>query len=337
MSKSYDIAVVGGHGLVSKAIIKDLFNSGIPIKSLVVFGSKENVDIDLIVDGHTLKVEVIDEKNIKHFDIVFFSTGDDLSYKYAQLFIDKGARVIDNSSYFRMNKDVPLVIPEINEEDLLNNTMIYANPNCTTILILLALLPVHRAFGLEKIIVSSYQSISGAGTLAVQEFINQNINPELSPKILPSSNVIKKTIYNNILPIVDDVLPNGWTKEETKVENESKKILHLPELEINPTCVRVPTIVGHGVSVAAICKKKIDLLYLINEYYKYDFLRLKLNENYPDLKEVKDTSFVDVGRLRIDKYCEYTVDLFATSDNLIRGASHNAIQIAKSLIKLGVI
>jgi len=331
------VAVVGGHGLVAKAIIKDLLDYEFPLSRLVVYGSKQNSNIDLVVNGRTFKVETIDEEHIEKFDLVFFSTGEDLSDKYASLFIEKGARVIDNSSYFRMKKDVPLVIPEINEDDLLNDSMIYANPNCTTILILLALWPVHKLFRLEKIIVSSYQSVSGAGSLALQEYVNEAMSSSYEAQVLPSANALKKPIYNNILPVVDDLLENGFTKEEEKIENESKKILHMDELEINPTCVRVPTLVGHGVSIAAICKEKIDLGKLKEAYKECPYLRLKDNNDYPDLKGVVDTPFVDIGRLKIDKYCEFTVDLFATSDNLVRGASYNAVQIAFSLIRLGVL
>lgn len=337
MIKLYDVAVVGGHGLVSKAIVNDLFKYNFPIKNLVIYGSKEHKDIELVSNGKKFKVDTIDEENIPHFDLVFFSTGEDLSYKYAPLFIKKGARVIDNSSYFRMDEKVPLVIPEINKEDLLNDTMIYANPNCTTILLLLAATSVHKLFSLEKIIVSSYQSVSGAGSLALQELINEIHNENYQPKILPSKNATKKQIFNNILPIVDEIEEDGYTKEENKIINESKKILHKKDLELNPTCVRVPTIFGHGISASLVCKEKINLNALKEEYQKCSYIRLLEYPNYPDVKSVTGTPLVDIGRLRVDKYCEFTVNLFATSDNLIRGASYNAVMIALALLELKIL
>ena len=337
MSKLYDVAVVGGHGLVSKSIIKDLYKYNFPLRNLVVYGSKEHANMDLNIDGREFKIKVLVDENIEKFDVVFFSTGEDLSYKYAEKFISLGARVIDNSSYYRMFKEVPLVIPEINEEDLLNNSKIYANPNCTTIMILLALYAIHKEFELEKIYISSYQSVSGAGSLALQEFINESIDPTFMPQYLPSKNATKKQMYNNILPIVDMIHEDGYTSEENKIEQESKKILHLPNLEVNPTTVRVPVLFGHGASISALCKKKIDLNKINSLLMNQDYLRVKTGNNYPDLKSVVGTHYVDVGRLRIDRNCEYTINLFATSDNLIRGASYNAVKIALSLIRLNII
>ncbi|MCH5171975.1 MAG: aspartate-semialdehyde dehydrogenase [Erysipelotrichales bacterium] len=337
MNKKYKVAVIGGHGLVARAIISDLHRYDFPMSELVIYGSKEHASIDLVVDHKKYKVVPLDEENVMSFDLVFFSSGEDLSNKYAELFIKKGARVIDNSSYFRNMKDVPLVIPEINESDLLNDSKIYANPNCTTIMLLLAIYPLHQECKLEKLNISSYQSISGAGKLALEEYVNESIEPSYRAKILPSKNSIKKSIYNNLLPVVDNINEDGFTMEELKIINESQKILHMKELEVNPTCVRVPTLYGHGITIYALCKEKINLERLKEIYNDIPYLRYKENPDYPDLKEVVGTPIVEVGRFRIDKYCEYTLDLFATSDNLIRGASYNAVQIGLSLIKLGVL
>ena len=337
MSKKYNVAVVGGHGLVSVSIIKELYRLNFPLESLTIYGSSEHANEDLIVNGKTHKIKILNEENLEHFDLVFFSTGEDISKEYASKFIHLGAKVIDNSSYFRMDKNVPLVIPEINENELLTNSNIYANPNCTTIMILLAIYPLEKMYGVEKINVSSYQSISGAGNLAMQEYVNESIDVNYKPTYLPSKDVIKKPIYNNVLPIVDRVYEDGYTGEEIKVINESRKILHRADLEINPTCVRVPTLFGHGASIYAICKKKINLNEVYQFYQEYPFLRIKTLDDYPSLKEVRGTHYVDVGRFRIDKFCEYTLNLFATSDNLIRGASYNAVKIALSLLKLGVL
>ena len=337
MNKKYRVAVIGGHGLVARAIIEDLHRYNFPISELIVYGSKEHASIDLIIKGEKYHIVPLEEKNVREFDLVFFSSSEDLSNKYAKLFIEKGARVIDNSSFFRNDKNVPLVIPEINEEDLLNDSKIYANPNCTTIMMLLAIYPLHQECKLEKLNISSYQSISGAGKLALEEYVNESIDPSYKAKVLPSKNTVKKVIYNNILPIVDNINEDGFTSEELKIINESQKILHMKELEINPTCVRVPTLYGHGITIYALCKEKIDLNRLKEIYQDIPYLKYKDNPDYPDLKEVVGTPIVEVGRFRVDKYCEYTLDLFATSDNLIRGASYNAVQIGLSLIKLGIL
>ncbi len=337
MNKQYKVAVVGGHGLVAKAIIADLFRYNFPISELVVYGSKEHATVDLKINGHTYQILPLEASNVKHYDLVFFSSSEDLSNKYATLFIEKGARVIDNSSYYRGDKNVPLVIPEINESDLLNESKIYANPNCTTIMMLLALYPLHQVCKLEKLNISSYQSISGAGTLALEEYVNETLDTNFRAKILPSNNAEKKTIYHNILPVVDNFTVDGYTGEEIKIITESQKILHMKELEINPTCVRVPTLYGHGITIYALCQEKINLEEIKKIYQKVPYLKYKEMPDYPDLKEVIGTPIVEVGRFRVDKFCEYTLNLFATSDNLIRGASYNAVQIALSLIKLGVL
>ncbi|MCH5180194.1 MAG: aspartate-semialdehyde dehydrogenase [Erysipelotrichales bacterium] len=337
MNKKYRVAVIGGHGLVSKSIIEDLERFNFPMSELVVYGSKVHASIDLVVNYKKYRILPLEEDNVMPFDLVFFSSSDDLSNKYAKLFIEKGARVIDNSSFFRNDKSVPLVIPEINEEDLLNDSKIYANPNCTTIMMLLAIYPLHQEFKIEKLNISSYQSISGAGTLALEEYVNESIDQNYEAKILPSKNAVKKVIYNNLLPVVDDIKEDGYTGEEIKIIKESQKILHLKDLEVNPTCVRVPTLYGHGITIYALCKEKIDLEKVKEIYQSKPYLKYKDTPDYPDLKEVVGTPIVEVGRFRVDKYCEYTLDLFATSDNLIRGASYNAVQIGLSLIKLGIL
>lgn len=338
MPKTYDVAVVGGHGLVSRNIIKDLITNEFPFKSITVYGSKEHASIPLEVEEMLFDVQVIDETDIKKHDIVFFSGSDALSYKYAEEFIKKGAKVIDNSSTFRMLESVPLVIPEINGTDLLYNTNIYAVPNCTTTMMLVALDPLHKYFDVERIIVSSYQSASGYGKLALEELLNEQLDPKYRAKVLPSRNVDKKRLFNNILPIVDEVdEETNYTKEELKMREETRKIWHDAEIEVQATCVRVPTHVGHGASISAICKEKIDLNTARKLIKECSWLRLKEQGDYPDVKGVEGTKYVDVGRMRVDLDCEYTINMFVTSDNLVRGASYTAVMIAFKLIDLRII
>ncbi len=331
MEKKWKVAVIGGHGLVTKCLIEDLFKYHFPLESLSIYGSKEKADIPLVINERTFIVIPLDKKTITYYDLVFFSGNENIAKEYAPDFIKKGAIVIDNSSYYRMHKDVPLVIPELNADDLLDGNKLYANPNCTTIMILLAVKPIHDKYKAEKIIVSSYQSASGAGTNALNEYYSEINNPSYKATFLPSSNVIKKNLFDNILPIVDDVLDNGYTKEEMKIRDESHKILHDASIDINVTCVRVPTTIGHGASIVVQFKEKIAVEEVINIWKSCPYLKVYQHPDYPSLLEIRHQSFVAVGRLRADLDCEYTISFFVTSNNLVRGASYNAVMMAFKL------
>ncbi len=331
MNKKWKIAIVGGHGLVAKHIIKDLFDLEFPMESLTLYGSKEHAHTPIKIQKEIYPITPLSHKTIQDFDLVFFSGNDHISEEYASDFIKKGALVIDNSSFFRMHHDVPLVIPEINKDDLLDGKNLFANPNCTTIMILLALKSLHERYQLEKVFITSYQSASGAGKDALKELLEEQKDATYTPKILPSSNASKKVLADNILPVVDSFLDNGYTREEMKIRAETQKIFHDNKLEINVTCVRVPTTIGHGASIAAQFKEKVDVDEALKLWKDCPYLKVFINPNYPSLLEVRKTPIVGVGRLRKDLDCEYTLNFFVTSDNLIRGASYNAVMMAFKL------
>ena len=328
--KLFRVAVVGGRGLVGLKLIEILIKEKFPFSELVVYG---NIEEQFEVEGYKFVSKILRKETVEKFDFVFFCVGEEVSKKYAYDFIALGAKVIDNSSYYRLDKDIPLVIPEINGFDLLNNNHLYANPNCTTIMILLGLKPLIDRYKLEKLYISSYQSTSGGGKDALNEYYLEKENPNYIPKILPNKKIKKSTIFDNIIPIVDVLLDNGYTNEEMKVRLESKKILHLEKLEINATCVRVPTSIGHGATIFAVFEEKVD----VEEAYKLlgevAYLKVYDDNSYPTLIDVRGTPLVGVGRLRKDLDCDYTLSFFVTSDNLVRGASYNAYKIALKLVE----
>ncbi len=334
MKKKWKVAIVGGHGLVAKSIIQDLFDQEFPMESLTLYGSKENAQTPIQILKEIYPIIALSHETIKPFDLVFFSGNEHIAEEYAQGFIEKGAIVIDNSSFFRMNPEVPLVIPEINSEDLLDGKMLFSNPNCTTIMILLALKALHEHYELEKVFITSYQSASGAGKEALKEFHEEQKDPRYIAKILPSANATKKILFDNILPVVDSFLDNGYTREEMKIRAEMQKIFHNNQLDINATCVRVPTTIGHGASIVAQFKEKVDVNEALKLWRDLPYLKVFVDPNYPSLLEVRHKPIVAVGRLRADLDCEYTLSFFVTSDNLIRGASYNAVKMAFKLWEL---
>lgn len=337
MKNGWSIGIVGGHGLVVQSLLHDLKKSSLSYQEIVIYGSEEHAKDPLLCEEQEYSIIPLQIENIREHDLVFFSGNEEIAKKYAPIFVQKGARVIDNSSCFRMEKEVPLVIPEMNGNDLLNNSMIYANPNCTAIMVLLALKPLAERYRLEKVYISTYQSASGAGKKALFEYFEEQLNANLIPQYLPASNAMKKTLYDNLLPVVDDFESSGYTKEEMKIRQEAQKILHQPKLEVNVTCVRVPTSVGHGASIQAVFEEKVDVEEANTLLKECPWLISFVAPDYPSLKEVVNTPYVGVGRLRKDLDCDYTLNFFVTSDNLIRGASYNAIRIAETLVELKIL
>lgn len=328
--KLFKVAIIGGKGLVSTSLIDVLQKEKFPYSEIVLYGSYEE---DALINNDLYHIVKLEDQTIEKFDFVFFCTNEEVSQKYASKFIELGAKVIDNSSCFRLDKDIPLVVPEINGMDLLNHNNLYANPNCTTIMILLALKPLIDRYKLEKVYISSYQSVSGAGKEALNELYMEQNNPNYIPKILPNKNSEKSTIFDNILPLVDVLLDCGYTGEEKKIILESKKILHLENIEINPLCVRVPTSIGHGASIFAIFEEKVDLEEVYKLFSEVAYLKVYRSPSYPTLTDIRGSSLVGVGRIRKDMDCDYTLSFFVTSDNLIRGASYNAYKIALKLVE----
>ena len=326
----YKVAVVGGLGLVGTSLIKILIDEKFPISELIVYGSEDG---EAIIENIEYHIRKLDDKSIESFDFVFFCSNEAVSEQYAEKFASLGAYVIDNSSYFRLKDNIPLVVPEINASDLLNGSKIIANPNCTTIMILLALNPLLDKYKLERFYASTYQATSGAGKEGLNQYICEKVHLDYKNKVLPNKLLEKSSIFDNLIPIVDVLLDSGYTSEEMKVRLESKKILHLDKLEISTTAVRVPTSIGHGASIFAIFEEKVNVEEAIRLFGEAAYLRVYNDPHYPTLSSVRGTPYVGVGRIRRDLDCEYTLNFFVTSDNLIRGASYNAYKIALKLVE----
>lgn len=333
---SYKIAVVGATGLVGQEMLKILYERKIPIKELYAFASSRSEGTFVEFGEEKIRVEEAKPENIAKADFALFSIGEELSLKLSPEVAKKGTIVIDNSNAFRMNPDVPLVVPEVNPEDLKDHKNIIANPNCSTIQMVVALYPLHKRFNLEKIIVSTYQSVSGKGKDAVLELLDQTkefLNGDkINPKVFPYQ------IAFNIIPQIDNFEDNNYTREEMKMVRESRKILHHPNLKVSATCVRIPVIRGHSESISATFSRDFTLeeVYeILNNAPGVKVLDSPKDKVYPYplLCDGKDEVFV--GRIRKDLFEENTLNLWVVSDNLRKGAALNAVQILEEIIKGG--
>src|SRR5438128_8238924 len=257
MNKNYHIAVVGATGAVGAELLRVLERRNFPVGSLRALSSSRSAGNSVLFRNETIVAEELGEDSFDKIDIAFFSAGGDVSRKYVPIARRAGAIVIDNSSVFRMDPDVPLVIPEINGEDVRAHRGLIANPNCTTAVALMAIYPLHRVFGVRRVFAASYQAVSGSGARAIEELREQveaaAQNRESAPQIYPHP------IAFNVLPHVDVFLETGYTKEEMKMQNEGRKIMHLPEFRASVTCVRVPVYRAHSVAVSAEFEKEVSV------------------------------------------------------------------------------
>ena len=328
--KKINLAIVGATGLVGKTFLKVLEEKDIAIKNLYLFASKKSEGQIILFKGKEYKVHELNEKNIdnKKIDFALFSAGGMISKKFAPIFKEKGITVIDNSSAWRMEKDVPLVVPQVNGEELFWHNKIIANPNCSTIACMAPLKALDEAFKLKSVSFATYQAVSGSGQKGINDFCLTEENCE--PKFYPYK------IFNNCLPHIDSFEDNGYTKEEMKMVNETKKILKLKKLKVIATCVRVPVLNCHSVSVVAKFKKKVDLQKARDALKNFKSIVLVddvKNNLYPMpiIANCKDEVFV--GRLRKDLFDNKTLTFFSVIDNLRKGAASNAIEILEYLIE----
>ena len=329
----YNVAIVGATGAVGQTFLDILEERNFPIDNLKLLASSRSAGKKIAFKGKEIVVEELTHDSFKDVDIALFSAGASRSKEFADSAVKAGAVVIDNSSAFRMDKDVPLVVPEVNPEDAYNNNGIIANPNCTTIIMLVPLKPIHAYGKIKRIIVSSYQSASGAGAVAQEELENQVKAYGHGNKI--ETNAFAHQLLFNVIPHIDSFTDNGYTKEEMKMFNETRKMLHSNEITVSATCVRVPVLTAHSESITIETEKKISA-----EVAK-DLLKnapgVKLYDN-PDNKEYPMpllTSGQDlcyVGRIREDSTFENGLSLFVSGDQLRKGAATNAVQIAELLI-----
>ena len=331
------IAVVGATGLVGSKMLQVLDEQKIKIDELIVAASEKSVGKEIVFQGKTHHLVSVEDAIEACPDIAIFSAGASASKQYAPLFAAKGSYVVDNSSAWRMFPEIPLVVPEINADTITKDTHIIANPNCSTIEMVLALAPLHKAFDIKRLVVSTYQSVSGSGLKGIAQLDREEVkNSQLSTLNSQLPNAYPHQIYRNVLPHGGDFCENGYTTEEEKLVNETRKILRAPQIAITATVCRVPVTGGHSEAVNVEFNKPFELT---------DVRRLL--ENYPDIVVQDDpaknlypmaiTSYdkdeVFVGRIRRDFSIDNGLNFWVVSDNIRKGAATNAVQIAKYIIE----
>ena len=331
--KKYNVAVVGATGLVGQTFLKVLKERNFPVEKLYLYASARSAGKIVNFDGKDYTVIELKEENIKDdIDVALFSAGGSISKEYAPKFKAKGAIVIDNSSAWRMEKDIPLVVPEANPEALDGHNGIIANPNCSTIQVMPVLKVLADKYGLKRVVYSTYQAVAGSGQKGIDD-LEANLKGE------PSKNYPHQIAFN-LLPHIDVFLDNGYTKEEIKMVEETRKILGLPDLRVTATCVRVPVKMGHAVSVNVELEKPFELEDVFKAFEEKEGVIVQddVSKNvYPMPIVAEDTDEVYVGRIRRDKSVENGLNLWVVADNIRKGAATNTIQIAETLIKKGVI
>ena len=326
----YNVAIVGATGNVGRKFLEILEERNFPIKTLYLFASKRSAGSKLKFKENEIVVEETLEKNIKNkkIDFALFSAGGDISLKFSPIFASYGAIVIDNSSAFRMDKNVPLVVPEVNPEDITWHNGIIANPNCSTIQAMIPLKVLLENYGIKRIVYSTYQAVSGAGMQGIAD-LEDGIKG-LAPKKFPYP------IAENCLPHIDVFLDNGYTKEEIKMIEETKKILHNSNLKITATAVRVPVLNSHSESINVELEKPYELNDIINLFINAKGLTVYDNINeleYPTALMASGKDDVFVGRIRRDFSTDNGLNLWVVADNIRKGAALNAVQIAELLIR----
>lgn len=335
MSRSFHVAVVGATGAVGVEMLNTLENRNFPVGKLTPLASARSAGKKLKFRGEDVTVQELTENSFSGIDIALFSAGGSVSKQFAPLAAKTGCVVVDNSSAFRMDPNVPLVVPEINAEDIKAHKGIIANPNCTTAITLMALYPMHQAFGVKRIFASSYQAVSGTGVKALLELQNQ-VEQIVTGKPVKIE-VYPHQIAFNVLPHIDAWLDNGYTKEEMKMENEGRKIMHLPSFKASVTCVRVPVYRAHSIAVSAEFEKPVSVEGAREAILKapgIDLMDDPQNNVYPLPLAVTGKYNCQVGRIRKDCALDNGLCFWVAGDQLLKGAALNAVQIAEELAKI---
>jgi aspartate-semialdehyde dehydrogenase len=328
--KGYHIAVVGATGAAGTELLRVLERRNFPVASLRLIGSKRSAGKSVRFREEPISVQELDDRSFDKIDIAFFSAGGDVSRNYVPMACQSDAIAIDKSSAFRMDPHVPLVIPEINAEDVRQNRGVIANPNCTTTVMLMALYPLHCVFGVRRVFATSFQAVSGSGARGIEELKRQVAGKDLQP----SPELYPHPIAFNLLPHIDAFLESGYTKEEAKMQGEAQKIMHLPELRISATCVRVPVYRAHSVAVSAEFERVISVEQAREVLAKAPGLELvdePQSNRYPMPLSVAGKDNCQVGRVRLDCAFENGLSFWVSGDQLLKGAALNAVQIAELL------
>ncbi|WP_394201015.1 aspartate-semialdehyde dehydrogenase [Shewanella waksmanii] len=335
MSQEYNVVVLGASGAVGQTMIEILEERNFPVANLYPLASSRSAGDTVTFHGKQVEILDVDKFDWSQAQIGFFSAGGDVSAKWAPIAAENGCVVIDNTSHFRYDIDIPLVVPEVNPEAIADfrNRNIIANPNCSTIQMLVALKPIYDAFGISRINVATYQSVSGSGKQAIEELANQCAKllqgQPVEPKAYP------KQIAFNVLPQIDKFMDNGYTKEEMKMVWETQKIFGDDSIVVNPTAVRVPVFYGHSEAVHLETRQPVDAEDVKSVLRGAQGIELfESDEEYPTaVTESAGTDPVFVGRVRKDISHENGINLWVVSDNIRKGAALNSVQIAEVLIR----
>lgn len=332
--KGYNVAIVGATGLVGQEFIKVLEQHNFPMSSLRLFASDRSAGRKLSFGNQEIEVKETAPDSFQEVDIALFSAGADISRHFSPIAAQTGAVVVDNSAAFRMMPEVPLVVPEVNPDDIKRHKGIIANPNCSTIQMVVALYPLHKVNPIKRIIVDTYQSVSGTGAPAVEELkaqVRQVLNGETTvPHVYPHQ------IAFNLLPEIDVFLDNGYTKEEWKMVEETRKIMHAPDIAISATCVRVPVLLGHSEAIHVEFSQPMspeDAERILAQAPGVKVLDDPAISLYPQPWSAAGTDEVFVGRIRRDASHPNGLVMWVVADNIRKGAALNAVQIAEEMVK----
>ena len=332
--KNYKLAIVGATGVVGQTILKVLEERKLPISDYFLFASSKSAGKKVNFMDKEYEIQELTEHSFDdHIDFAIFSAGGDTAKKYAPIAALKGCIVIDNSNAFRMDKDVPLVVPEVNPEEIKNHNGIISNPNCSTIQAMVALKPLDDKYGIKRIIYSTYQAVSGAGSKGIHDLENGIISYLIKEQY--NLEKFNYPIFNNCIPHIDVFLENGYTKEEQKMINETRKILKKPDLKVTATTVRVPVFNSHSESINIEFEKDFDLNELKQTLKNSPSINLVddiQNNIYPIPTNVSGKDSVFIGRIRRDYSVISGVNLWVVADNIRKGAATNAVQILEHLI-----
>lgn len=333
------VAVLGATGAVGRVMVRLLHERRFPAANVRVIATRRSKGQRLEFGDETLVVETLEDRGFEGLDLVIVDTPDEVARALAPKAVESGAIVVDNSAAWRLEPDVPLVVPEVNPHDLERHTGLVASPNCTTIALVVPLHALHRAFGVERVVVSSYQSVSGAGQRGIEELraqagkLAEHIDALAvgeADGLVPRPELFPAPAAFNVIPLVGSAGEGGFTGEERKMVDEGRKIMGLPDLAISGTCVRVPSVVGHGVSVHARFSRKVDVRKALSALEAAEGVEV-VELPTAILAAGKDSCFV--GRVRRDPHDENALWFFATCDNLRKGAALNAVQIAEALVE----
>jgi len=332
MSRNLHVAIVGATGAVGVEMIKTLEKRKFPVGRLTLLASAKSAGRRLPFAGGEVEIQELREDSFAGVDVALFSAGGGISKKFAPFAVQAGAVVIDNSSAFRMDEQVPLVVPEVNAGDVRRGAGIIANPNCTTAITLMALYPLHQAFGVKRVFASSYQAVSGTGAQAIEELRAQ-------VAAIAAGQPVQKTVYPhqiafNVLPHVDTFLESGYTREEMKMQNEGRRIMHHPDFKASVTCVRVPVYRAHSVAVSAEFERPVCLQTareVLSKAPGLDVVDDPANCLYPLPLDCAEKDNCQVGRLRLDCALDNGLSFWVAGDQLLKGAALNAVQIAELL------